>query len=59
MELLRREHHGFQVSVALEDAPGYCARSFSKALSIRRLDSDQLVWFQADSSRHVLPDNSR
>jgi hypothetical protein len=59
MERLRREHHGFQVSVALKDAPGYCARSFSKDLSIRRLDSDQLVWFQADSSRHVLPDNSR
>ncbi|MGD9736564.1 MAG: hypothetical protein AB7V58_13320 [Solirubrobacterales bacterium] len=59
MKLLRREHHGFQVSVALEGAPGYCARSFTKDLSIGRLDSDQLVWFQADSSRHALPDDSR
>ncbi|MDX6623033.1 MAG: large repetitive protein [Solirubrobacterales bacterium] len=59
MRKLRRHGRGFIARFKMAGDPGYCARAFSKELSIRRLVDDQEVWFQSDAGRAELPPDSR
>ena len=59
MRKLRRHGRGFIARFEMAEDPGFCARAFSKDLSIRRVIDDQTVWFQSDSGRAELPPDSR